>query len=440
MRSPKRRPQSREAPISAAADRLAIRRAAGAALRSLRRRGSPPGRAPTADPLPPALAIEALLSAMRVRFALSPEAVNRLLRPALADWRDAVGCADPLLLPANAAAEPQLVPLPLPSWCTWLLDAGVLQCERPPQIEGPRIVLQAALAVVREAELEGVERFPLVFAGRFAPAAAHIHLALSPPFLSQAWRGPACVRAAAHAASGSLRLWLGGPASPLEAASGESGETVATWAPDRASGDQAGWPQGWPRWVVLRLLEGREPQALWSLPALWKARFGDAPEAAFGGSEGAPVAMRLGVDLGSTSTVVVEEDDAGGGAPGAKLLSGQRVPSGFCRLAGDPAIAHRFGCAEQLLAPAGQLPTALAAGSADALSRLLAPQAGKRAHLQLWLPQAGEGDPPLLADRFKSPELLLLSDWLAALPGGPQLDRHEVSRTLLESYGRLLGL
>ena len=146
--------------------------------------------------------------------------------------------------------------------------------------------------------------------------------------------------------------------------------------------------------------------------------------------------MRLGVDLGSTSTVVVEEDEATAGAPGAKLLSGRGAPSGFSRLAGDPATAHRFGCAEELLAPAGHLPTALAAGSAQALARLFAPDAGDRALLQLWLPQAGEGDPPVLADRFKSPELLLLSDWLAALP---ELDPKLVSRTLLESYGRMLG-
>src|SRR5262249_58188046 len=102
--------------------------------------------------------------------------------------------------------------------------------------------------------------------------------------------------------------------------------------------------------------------------ALWRARHGDAPEAAFGGNDAAKVSMRLGVDLGSTSTVVVEEDDAAAGAPGAKLTSARS--SGFRRLAGDPATAHRFGCGEQLVAPAGHLPTALAAGSAAAPGRL----------------------------------------------------------------------
>src|SRR5205823_7431607 len=123
-------------------------------------------------------------------------------------------------------------------------------------------------------------------------------------------------------------------------------------------------------------------------------------------------------------------------APGAKLQSGGPAASGFRRLAGDPSTAHRFGCAEELLAPAGHLPTALAAGSAEALALLFAPDADDRAALQLWLPQAGEGDPPVVADRFKSPELLLWSDWLTGLP---QLDARLVSRKLLESYGRLLG-
>ncbi|MCA1826627.1 MAG: hypothetical protein LC689_06765 [Myxococcales bacterium] len=362
---------------------------------------------------------------MRARFSLAADVADRLLRPALADWRDAVGCADPLLLPANAATEPQLVPLPLPSWCIWLIDAGVLEVESAAVLEGPRIVLHAALAVVREAELEGVERFPVTFAGRHAPGAPHLHLAISPPFLAQSWRGPICIRAAVDKA----RVWIGGPASPVAAAPGVSGETVATWAvdPEPASGT---WP-GWPRWIVVRQLEGREPQALWSLPALWKARHGEVPEAGFGGAPAAAVSMRLGIDLGSTSTVVVEEDDATAGAPGAKLLS--RQSSGFRRLAGDSATAHRFGCAEQLMAPAGHLPTALAAGSAEALSRLLEDPG---AYLQLWLPQAGEGDPPITADRFKSPELLLLSEWLAGLQ---QRDPKAVSRTLLEAYGRLLG-
>lgn len=118
----------------------AVQRAAGAVLRPVRRRG---------ELLRPALAIEALLAAMRARFGLDGQAVDQLLRPALADWRDAVGCADPLLVPANARVEKQLVPLPMPSWCAWLVEAGVLRLDAPPSIEGPRVVQQAWLAVIR---------------------------------------------------------------------------------------------------------------------------------------------------------------------------------------------------------------------------------------------------------------------------------------------------
>src|SRR5260370_28981361 len=140
---------------------------------------------------------------MRTRFDLAEEAVNRLLRPALADWRDAVGCADSLLVPANAqgsVAEKQLVPLPLPSWSAWLIEAGVLRLDGPPALEGPRVIQPAWLQVVREAELAAVEGFPVVFAGRVASGAASldVHLALSPPFLLENWRAPIFVRAAAH--------------------------------------------------------------------------------------------------------------------------------------------------------------------------------------------------------------------------------------------------
>src|SRR6185503_2664732 len=98
-----RRPRPREDPISA--ELLAIRRAAGSALKTLKKRGSPPGRPLGSEVLPPALAIDALIAAMQAKFSLAPEAAGRMLRPALADWRDAVGCADPLLLPANAQTE-----------------------------------------------------------------------------------------------------------------------------------------------------------------------------------------------------------------------------------------------------------------------------------------------------------------------------------------------
>src|SRR5205807_5886125 len=62
---------------------------------------------------------------------------------------------------------------------------------------------------------------------------------------------------------------------------------------------------------------------------------------------------------------------------------------------------------------------------------------------QVWLPQApaersGEDTPAaVLADRFKSPDLLLLSDWLAEVPGAPAPSL--ASRRLLTGYGYLLG-
>src|SRR5207302_205127 len=287
------------------------------------------------EPLRPGLAVEALLAAMQARFELSDDSVERLLGPALADWRDAVGCADPILVPANAqgeAAERALVPVPMPSWCTWLVDSGALRLDGPPAIQGPRVVQPAWLVVIREVELSAVECFPIVFAARFGSGAAslHVHLALSPPFLSQEWRGSVCLRAAAQRvdrAHPPVRLWLGAPASPAatDPAAGRSGETVVTWAVDpvpapSVSAESAEWPTGWPRWAVLRALEGREPQAVWDLTALWRARLGTVPEASSGGPDsGAPGSMRLAVDIESTSTVVVEEDGAACGSVGGKL-------------------------------------------------------------------------------------------------------------------------
>ena len=447
-------------------DPLAVRRAAGAALRGVRRRGTPLhriGATPRGEPLRPGLAVEALLAAMQARFELSDDSVERLLGPALADWRDAVGCADPILVPANAqgeAAERALVPVPMPSWCTWLVDSGALRLDGPPAIQGPRVVQPAWLVVIREVELSAVECFPIVFAARFGSGAAslHVHLALSPPFLARDWRGSVCLRAAAHRvdrAHPPVRLWLGAPASPAatDPAAGRSGETVVTWAVDpvpapSVSAESAEWPTGWPRWAVLRALEGREPQAVWDLTALWRARLGTVPEASSGGPDsGAPGSMRLAVDIGSTSTVVVEEDGAACGSVGGKLLceSSQRsVLSGFRRLAGDARTAHHYGCAEQLLAPGGQLPTVLAAPGSAALAALLAGDTPEAAD-QVWLPQGPpgpDGDAPeewVRADRFKSPELLALSDWLTDLPGESALDRAHASRRLLETYGYLLG-
>jgi hypothetical protein len=436
-------------------DSILVQRAAGAVLRALKRKGTPPQRLATAsreEPLRPALAIEALLAGMRARFRLTQAVVDELLRPAVADWRDAVGCADPLLVAANAQganAEPHLVPIPIPSWCTGLVEAGLIRLDGPPALDGPRVVQRAWLAVIRETELTAVECYPLAFAGRYGSGAAslQIHLALSPPFLADGWRGAVFLRAGAQRleksrAPAPVRLWLGPPASPGQPATGIAGETSVTWVMPRASDRAlAGWPAGWPRWAVLRVLEGREPQALWELPALWRARTASSPEASLVESiSAAPGTLRLAVDLGSTSTLVVEEDSAAAGSIGAKLLpdgSRRPVPSGLRRLAGDPATAYRVGCAEQLLAPAGQLPTALAAATPRAVVELL--QGPADAREQLWLPQAPGDDygGPFLVDRFKSPELLLLSEWLAQV--APAGDRTKVSRQLLDSFAWHLG-
>ena len=147
----------------------------------------------------------------------------------------------------------------------------------------------------------------------------------SPPFLAADWRGSVYLRAAARRpgeAGAPVRIWLGGPASPAGPASGVSADTAATWAmPVGSRSSTADWPTGWPRWAVLRILEGREPQALWELPAIWRARTGSTPEAAATASPSpVPGTIRLAVDIGSTSTVVVEEDNAAAGSLGRKLL------------------------------------------------------------------------------------------------------------------------
>src|SRR5439155_222366 len=181
------------------------------------------------------------------------------------------------------------------------------------------------------------------------------HLAISPPFLSSGWQGNLCLRAGAQRLDSSripVRLWLGLPASPQAAPPGMRGETAVTWAMPRGLDSLApGWPDGWPRWAVLRVREGREPQALWELPALWRACTGPAPEAEVASSVSpSPGTLRLAVDIGSTSTVIVEEDSAAAGSVGAKLLAHGSLlptPSGFRRLAG--AAAH----ATPLAAPEG---------------------------------------------------------------------------------------
>src|SRR5467141_3505518 len=246
-------------------DPIPIQRAAGSALRSHRIKGAPPHRLTAAgrsEPLKPSLAIGALLAAMRARFGLAESAANALLLPA-----NALG----------SAGEKHLIPIPMPSWCASLVDAGVLRLDGPPALDGPRVLQHAWLAVVREAELSALECFPVVLAGRYGSGAAalRIHLAISPPFLSPGWQGSLCLRAGAQRLDSSrvpVRLWLGAPASPEGTPPGMSGETAVTWAMPRGLEELApAWPSGWPRWAVLRVREGREPQALWELPALWRA-------------------------------------------------------------------------------------------------------------------------------------------------------------------------
>jgi hypothetical protein len=391
---------------------LEVKRAAGAALKTTKRRGD--------EPLKPSLAIQALVAAMRARFSLEEDVARELFSPALADFRDAVGSADPLLLPENAKAEAQLVPLPMPSWCAWLFDLGVLTARGAPTLEGPRIVLRADLHVVREKE----ESFPVVFAGRASRTSTgvSVHLAVSPPWASAGFRGPIQIRAAAHRAQSPVPLWVGAPAAPGAETLGRAGTTVATWTTEGAL----------PRWLVVRAVEGREPQALWDLHALWAARLAGSPELERAESPAqAEGKLRLAIDLGSTATVVVEEDAAFAGSVGRKLLSAGSAPSGFVRLAGDPQTASAYGCGEEL--QSGQLPAALCAGSAHALAEVLADASAAD---QLWLPQEGPSPPPLRIDRFKSPELLLLSDWPAEV-AAPDLTA--TSKRLLETYGLLLG-
>ena len=75
---------------------------------------------------------------------------------------------------------------------------------------------------------------------------------------------------------------------------------------------------------------------------------------------------------------------------------------------------------------------------AQLLSEALAALLRSGAAEQVWLPQAppAESEGAFLIDRFKSPELVLLSDWLAA---APEMDRAAISRQLLETYAFLLG-
>src|SRR5262249_59899248 len=140
---------------------------------------------------------------------------------------------------------------------------------------------------------------------------------------------------------------------------------------------------------------GGEPRALGALRAIGRACTGTSRGAAVPEpASPAPGTLRLAVDIGSPSTVAVEEDNATAGSIGSKLLpqgAPRSTPSGFRRLAGDPGTAHEVGCADRLLAPGEQLPTALAAASPEALVDLLTGVTDAAA--QLWLPQEPPADP-----------------------------------------------
>jgi hypothetical protein len=391
-------------PITPAARTLVALRAIGAAL-------GPRARAATERARPalikPSLAIEALLAGLRVLFSLEEAQVAELLAPALAPWRNAVGCTDPVLVAENAAREPQLLPLPLPSWCAHALDAGLLQLDGSPRLEQGLVVQGAHLLGLRGAALEP-ERFAVNFAATRADASPHVHLAISPPF-SAAWRGEIWLRAAASLRDRRAPIWLGEPSHPsTRSARGATGLTVSTWA-------MAG-PA--PRWAVLRLLEDDEPQALWDLRPLRLARLGD--ERTPDGVSATPVSLRIALDPGNVSTAIVEEEEASAGAPGGKLLGGRAPGSGLVRLAGDEQSAHRYGCAERLNSSGSRVPTVLCAAGPEVLAALLRGECGPE---QLWLSQAGEGPGPALRlERFKSSDDPGLAD--------PRL---------LEAFGALLG-
>jgi len=390
--------------INAAERTLAALRAIGAVIGPRQRAANERARPAL---LKPSLAIEALLAGLRVLFALEEAQVAELLAPALAPWRNAVGCTDPVLVAENAAREPQLLPLPLPSWCAHALDAGLLQLDGPPRLEEELVVQSAQLLGLRGSAREP-ERFAVNFAATRADASPHVHLAISPPF-SAGWRGEIWLRAAASLRDRRAPIWLGEPSNPrTRSARGATGLSVSTWA---IAGPA-------PRWAVLRLLEDDEPQALWDLQSLCHARLGN--ERTPHGVSAAPVSLRIALDPGNISTAIVEEEEASAGAPGGKLLGGTAVGSGLVRLVGDAKSAHRYGCAERLNASGSRVPTVLCAAGPEVLAALLRGECGPE---QLWLSQAGEGPGPALRlERFKSSDDPGLAD--------PRL---------LQAFGALLG-
>src|SRR5262249_36747987 len=155
-------------------------------------------------------------------------------------------------------------------------------------------------------------------------------------------------------------IWLGAPAPPPGPAPGVRGPTALPRGMARGGAQAPGdLPGGLARWAGPRGPGGREPPAPRDPPAHSPRRPRSPPGAAAvpASASPAPGTLRLAVDIGSTSTVAVEEDNATAGSIGAKLLpqgAPRSTPSGFRRLAGDPGTAHEVGCAEHLLAPGEQ--------------------------------------------------------------------------------------
>ena len=81
-----------------------------------------------------------------------------------------------------------------------------------------------------------------MFAGRFGSGAAspEVHLALSPPFLAEGWRGTICLRAAAHRPAGSQERGV----RPLLPESGMI--TACPWSPVPSSPPHPVSPWGQP--------------------------------------------------------------------------------------------------------------------------------------------------------------------------------------------------
>jgi hypothetical protein len=399
------------------AQAIDLQRAAGAALDAL---GDPP-RHPERGHLPllkPAQAAAALLAAARAAFQLTPDqhaGELRALERSLAPHDRYLGCAHELLAPPGAGAPLQV---PMPSWCAWLVQRGLLRWLRDPDLDPTRtqLVQRFMLAVRRGRQREA---FAFDFAATLSRTARpELYLALSPGHASNDWQGPVCLRLGT---SPQRRFHLGPPPRPgawLDA--GAAGAGTQTWVISQdarrsaaevgPAGDGKSWPSGWPQWLVVRLTDGDStqppPTALFWLPALWHRRQGEKAQA--GGREpqlDQGARLSLGIDIGSRTTGVAARAENGRDVLGqVDLPSGLPLPSGFTLLLGDPAQAHRFGCGEELELRDGYLPTALQVSSPAALRGLLRAPKEDDAVFQAWLPQqprAARADtqPPALSTR-----------------------------------------